>query len=161
MIDETLARLTPMLSGVRRLGVAYSGGVDSSVLLGLAARVLGSADVVAVLGVSASLAGAEREAAHDLLLRIRREPSMATTARGFELVKTPHHGSSNLDDELMASVRAPIGVISVGADNDYGHPSPRHLDVLRRNGYAVFRTDQRGDVAVVRRGGEVVVVTSR
>jgi pyridinium-3,5-biscarboxylic acid mononucleotide sulfurtransferase len=65
-LDETLARLTPLLSGVRRLGVAYSGGVDSSVLLGLAARVLGTADVVAVLGVSASLAGSEREAAHDV-----------------------------------------------------------------------------------------------
>jgi competence protein ComEC len=107
------------------------------------------------------LGDVEREAGHDLLLRIRREPSMASVARGFELVKTPHHGSSNLDDELMASVAAPIGVISVGADNDYGHPSPRHLDLLRRNGYAVFRTDQRGDVAVVRRGGEVVVLTSR
>ena len=65
-LDETLSRLTPLLSGVRRLGVAYSGGVDSSVLLGLAARVLGTADVVAVLGVSASLAGSEREAAHDV-----------------------------------------------------------------------------------------------
>ena len=38
-------------------------------------------------------------------------------------------------------------MISVGKDNDYGHPAPRHLDVLRRNGYAVYRTDQRGDVA--------------
>ena len=65
-LDETLARLTGLLSGVGRLGVAYSGGVDSTVLLGLAARVLGTADVVAVLGVSPSLAGAEREAAHDV-----------------------------------------------------------------------------------------------
>jgi uncharacterized protein len=36
------------------------------VLLGLAARVLGTTDVVAVLGVSPSLAGAEREAAHEV-----------------------------------------------------------------------------------------------
>ncbi len=63
-LDETLARLTGLLSGVHRLGVAYSGGVDSTVLLGLAARVLGTTDVVAILGVSPSLAGAEREAAH-------------------------------------------------------------------------------------------------
>jgi uncharacterized protein len=66
MLDETLVRMAPLLSGVLRLGVAYSGGVDSSVLLGLAARVLGPTDVVAVLGVSPSLAGAEREAAHDV-----------------------------------------------------------------------------------------------
>lgn len=52
------------LSGVRRLGVAFSGGVDSSLLLALAARVLGTEEVVALLGVSPSLATAEREAAH-------------------------------------------------------------------------------------------------
>jgi competence protein ComEC len=33
--------------------------------------------------------------------------------------------------------------------------------VLRRNGYAVYRTDQRGDVAVVERGGVVSVETTR
>ena len=65
-LDETLDRFSGLLSGVDRLGVAYSGGVDSTVLLGLAARVLGTTDVVAVLGVSPSLAGAEREAAHEV-----------------------------------------------------------------------------------------------
>ncbi|KRE61592.1 ComEC/Rec2 family competence protein [Nostocoides sp. Soil756] len=113
-------------------------------------------------GVDALLLGdVEREAAHDLLLRLRRDPAMASVARGFEVVKTPHHGSSNLDDALMAAVRAPVGVISVGADNDYGHPAPAHLALLRRLGYAVYRTDQRGDVAVVEAGGRVRVVTTR
>ena len=107
------------------------------------------------------LGDVEREAAHDLLLRLRREPSMAAAAQGFEVVKTPHHGSANLDDALMAAVAAPIGIISVGEDNDYGHPAPHQLDVLRRNGYAVYRTDQRGDVAVVERGGVVSVETTR
>ncbi|WP_238547307.1 ATP-dependent sacrificial sulfur transferase LarE [Actinoplanes friuliensis] len=50
--------------GVGRLGVAFSGGVDSSVLLALAVRDLGRDRVVAVLGVSPSLAADEREAAH-------------------------------------------------------------------------------------------------
>jgi competence protein ComEC len=79
----------------------------------------------------------------------------------FDVVKTPHHGSANLDDDLMAAVRAPVGVISVGADNDYGHPAPKHLDLLRRNGYAIHRTDQRGDVAIAERGDDVIVTTSR
>ena len=99
---------------------------------------------------------------NDLLLRLRREPRMALAAAGFDVVKTPHHGSANLDDDLMAAVAAPVGVVSVGKDNDYGHPAPRHLEVLRRDGYAVYRTDQRGDVAVVERAdGSVVVVTAR
>ncbi|WP_298457173.1 ATP-dependent sacrificial sulfur transferase LarE [uncultured Cellulomonas sp.] len=49
-----------------RVGVAFSGGVDSSVLLALAVRALGAARVVAVLGVSPSLAQDERAAAHDV-----------------------------------------------------------------------------------------------
>jgi len=46
-----------------RLGVAFSGGVDSSVLLALAARALGPASTLAILGVSASLATDEHQGA--------------------------------------------------------------------------------------------------
>jgi pyridinium-3,5-biscarboxylic acid mononucleotide sulfurtransferase len=53
-----------MFAGVERLGVAFSGGVDSSVLLALAVREIGPDRVVAILGVSPSLAADEREAAH-------------------------------------------------------------------------------------------------
>ena len=49
-----------------RLGVALSGGVDSSVLIALAARSLGRGRVLAVLGVSPSLPAEERDAAHQV-----------------------------------------------------------------------------------------------
>ncbi|MGY1836521.1 ATP-dependent sacrificial sulfur transferase LarE [Blastococcus sp. SYSU DS0510] len=52
------------LAGIARLGVAFSGGVDSSVVLALAVAVLGPDRVLAVLGVSPSLAADERVAAH-------------------------------------------------------------------------------------------------
>lgn len=48
----------------RRLGVAFSGGVDSAVLLALATRHLGAARTLAILGVSPSLAARERAGAH-------------------------------------------------------------------------------------------------
>lgn len=57
-------RVTAVLGEPNRLGVAFSGGVDSSVLLALAARALGPARTLAILGVSASLATDERTAAH-------------------------------------------------------------------------------------------------
>lgn len=61
---DALDHVGALLAGVDRLGVAFSGGVDSSVLLALATRVLGPDRVVAVLGVSPSLAADERAAAH-------------------------------------------------------------------------------------------------
>ena len=57
-------RVTAALGNPARLGVAFSGGVDSSVVLALAARALGPARTLAILGVSPSLATAERTAAH-------------------------------------------------------------------------------------------------
>jgi pyridinium-3,5-biscarboxylic acid mononucleotide sulfurtransferase len=54
------------LLGAAPLGVAFSGGVDSSVLLALAVRTLGAGRVVAILGVSPSLGADERLAAHQV-----------------------------------------------------------------------------------------------
>ena len=44
------------LAGVGRLGVAYSGGVDSAVLLAVATRALGRENTIGLLAVSPSLA---------------------------------------------------------------------------------------------------------
>lgn len=53
-----------------RLGIAYSGGVDSAVLLALAVGTLGRDAVVGILAVSESLARRERAAAHALAAEI-------------------------------------------------------------------------------------------
>lgn len=57
-------RVVAQLASVGRLGVAYSGGVDSATLLALAVRALGADRVLGVIGVSPSLADDERAAAH-------------------------------------------------------------------------------------------------
>lgn len=54
------------LLGINRLGVAFSGGVDSAVLLAVAARTLGPDHVVALIGVSPSLAAHELTIARSL-----------------------------------------------------------------------------------------------
>jgi uncharacterized protein len=71
LADDVSARLRAgMPSGAGRLGVAFSGGVDSGLLLALAVRALGRARVVAVIGVSPSLAADERRGAHDVAAHI-------------------------------------------------------------------------------------------
>ena len=73
-LDADDARLVTDVSasliGIDRLGVAFSGGVDSATLLAIAARALGPERVVAILGVSASLATRERKIAHDVASHI-------------------------------------------------------------------------------------------
>lgn len=66
-----------------------------------------------------------------------------------DVLKVPHHGSAYSDPDFLAAVGAKAAVISVGLNNDYGHPSPVLLADLARLGLPVRRTDLDGDVAVV------------
>jgi len=61
------------------------------------------------------------------------------------VLKVPHHGGEGgLSAELLEAVRPSLAVISVGAGNRYGHPSPKLLARLREAGAAVWRTDLSG-----------------
>jgi uncharacterized protein (TIGR00268 family) len=62
-LDARLTALEEQLSPLPDVLVAFSGGVDSGVLLAAAARVLGPERVVAATAVSPSLPAAERSAA--------------------------------------------------------------------------------------------------
>ena len=64
-LAEPIGRVSALLTAAP-LGVAFSGGVDSSVLLALAVRTLGPDQVVAILGVSPSLGTDDRRAAHEV-----------------------------------------------------------------------------------------------
>ncbi|HST67314.1 MAG TPA: ComEC/Rec2 family competence protein [Mycobacteriales bacterium] len=76
-----------------------------------------------------------------------------------EILKVPHHGSAYQSPAFLRAVQASVGVISVGRDNDYGHPSPALLHELDRLGVRALRTDRDGDIAVRRRDGRLAVVT--
>ncbi|MFF3762876.1 ComEC/Rec2 family competence protein [Streptomyces sp. NPDC001922] len=65
-----------------------------------------------------------------------------------DVLKVAHHGSAYQDPRLLSRVRPRLAVISCGADNPYGHPSPRTLAMLRQHGAAVLRTDTDGSIAV-------------
>ncbi|MGH3822573.1 MAG: DNA internalization-related competence protein ComEC/Rec2 [Pseudonocardiaceae bacterium] len=76
-----------------------------------------------------------------------------------DVLKVPHHGSRFSSGEFLAAVRPRVAIVSVGARNRYGHPSPHVLNALTRAGTRVMRTDQSGDIAVV--GGSSLQIVPR
>ena len=80
-----------------------------------------------------------------------------------EILKVAHHGSADagLVDELK-TLQPRIAVISVGAGNDYGHPTQSTLATLGAvPGLAVYRTDLRGRIVVESDGRRISVRASR
>lgn len=75
-----------------------------------------------------------------------------------DVLKVPHHGSAYQSSAFVRAVQARVAVVSVGADNDYGHPSAALLQELDRLGARTLRTDLDGDVAVCARDGALTVV---
>ena len=69
------------------------------------------------------------------------------------MLKVAHHGSASQEPDLVRATGARLALISVGVDNDYGHPAPSLLALLRDARMQVARTDEDGDVAVVVRHG--------
>ncbi|NLV78001.1 MAG: competence protein ComEC, partial [Rhodococcus sp.] len=79
-----------------------------------------------------------------------------------DVLVVPHHGSRTTPERFVTAVGPRVAVISVGADNPYGHPHPDVVAALDGSGVRVLRTDVDGDVAVVRSGGgALAVVTDR
>ena len=85
------------------------------------------------------------------------------TLRGqrFDVLKVAHHGSADQDEDLVRGSGASLALIGVGAENTFGHPTPSALALLRRSGMKVMRTDTDGDIAVLRSGSGLAVVTER
>jgi competence protein ComEC len=79
-----------------------------------------------------------------------------------DVVKVAHHGSAKQHEALYRAIGARVALVGVGAGNDYGHPAPSALALLRRAGLTVLRTDDSGDLAVTARpDGGLQFVTGR
>lgn len=107
-------------------------------------------------GRSALFTGdAEPETERWLLAQSSAGTSGADGLLRAELLKVPHHGgrfSSTLP--FLQTVAPRLAVISVGATNDYGHPTPEALARLAQVGARVLRTDQDGEITVRSRDGQ-------
>jgi competence protein ComEC len=61
-----------------------------------------------------------------------------------DVVKVAHHGSADQNPGLYSALHATVGVIGVGLDNTYGHPTDKLLRILADNGTLPTRTDFEG-----------------
>ena len=83
---------------------------------------------------------------------IEPEAQRSLLARGglgpVDVLKVAHHGSAYQAPELLPVLRPRVALVSVGADNDYGHPAQGTVAELRRTGALVGRTDRDGTLVV-------------
>jgi competence protein ComEC len=106
-----------------------------------------------VLGRTVLLPGdAETEEQEELLDHLGPEAIRA------DVLKVAHHGSAYQSPRFLGEIDPSVALVSVGRDNDYGHPIAPLLALLAGGGTRVLRTDQMGDLAAVvtRRGMAVV-----
>jgi len=67
----------------------------------------------------------------------------------IEVLVVGHHGSqTSTSVELLTAVLPEVAVISVGRDNQYGHPHREVLVRLYQFGSSIYRTDRSGTVTV-------------
>ncbi|WP_241490309.1 ComEC/Rec2 family competence protein [Leucobacter chromiiresistens] len=69
-------------------------------------------------------------------------------ALDVDVLKVAHHGSADHDPLLLARATAEVALISVGAENSYGHPARAVTDELTRLRTTVLRTDRMGSIAI-------------
>jgi len=78
------------------------------------------------------------------------------------LLKVGHHGSSTSTSyRFLREVAPQYGVISVGTDNEYGHPTEEVLSRLRDADVTLYRTDLQGDIICKSNGNTLTFTTAK
>lgn len=78
-----------------------------------------------------------------------------------DVLKVGHHGSSTSSTEpFLRAVRPAVALVSVGAGNTYGHPSPTVITSLADGGAVVLRTDRHGSI-IVRTDGRSIEIEAQ
>ncbi|ANS77197.1 competence protein [Paenibacillus yonginensis] len=73
-----------------------------------------------------------------------------------------HHGSkSSTTLAFLKAVEPRYGIIQVGKDNNYGHPTPTVLQRLKKQGVEVYRNDTQGTIEVDSDGRNLSIRTER
>ncbi|MBL0887874.1 ComEC/Rec2 family competence protein [Myceligenerans indicum] len=109
--------------------------------------------LVRVSGLDVVLLGDLEDAGQAALLAEARSRGVADV----DVVKVAHHGSRVQSPALAERLSPAVALVSVGRDNDYGHPTDAALDLYSRTGAVVLRTDECGTFGLVVRQGSLAV----
>jgi competence protein ComEC len=86
------------------------------------------------------------------------EEKIAEMVGKVDVLKVTHHGSkTGMSDYFLSKVSPSLAIISVGANNKYGHPAKEALDILNSHHIKTLRTDKDGEVEVVTDGSTMAV----
>lgn len=75
------------------------------------------------------------------------------------VMKVAHHGSKDQSGQLHELVQPDVAILSVGAGNDYGHPSAKALSLLSNAGAKLLRTDVQGAISIRVEADRLVAAT--
>lgn len=94
----------------------------------------------------------EREVEDKLLFQSRAQLDV-------DFLKVAHHGSdTSSSEEFLNIIKPEVSVISVGKNNDFGHPSLRVIKRLERFGSKIFRTDLGETIKIISNGEKIEVL---
>lgn len=67
-----------------------------------------------------------------------------------DILKVGHHGSTtSTSQSFLNQIKPKYAIISVGKDNDYGHPNEKILERLENMKTEIFRTDECGSIEII------------
>lgn len=97
---------------------------------------------------------AEKQAENNMVKTYKTELSSL-------ILKSPHHGSKTSSSEsFLKAVGAKVVLISLGANNEYGHPHKQTLDRYNKLDMKIYRTDEQGSITIISDGSTNYKITT-